>query len=243
MMPPVVIAHRGFNHAEHVENSAAAFSAAIAAGVTWLETDLRATKDGVLVLSHDATLARFTGMETAIGDSSWHVLSKIKLNGKSTLMAFEDFALNFAGANWTLDIKPETGPTVIAGLKDWATSDSRYKQLQTRTKFLFWDWKQEKEWRDFMPDAQFYARRSQCYLAGISVLAGLSSRWTIDSAKTYAILPHFFGRVLFEKNYVGAYQAKGAKVLAFLPESAAEFSAAIDAGVDEILVDSKLWPD
>lgn len=54
---PLVIAHRGFS-AQYPENTLAAFRAAFDAGADVVETDVRLTKDGVLVLSHDADLKR-----------------------------------------------------------------------------------------------------------------------------------------------------------------------------------------
>lgn len=50
---PRILAHRGLALAAP-ENSIAAFRAALAAGATHLETDVRATADGVAVLVHDA---------------------------------------------------------------------------------------------------------------------------------------------------------------------------------------------
>jgi glycerophosphoryl diester phosphodiesterase len=52
---PRILAHRGLA-LEAPENSIAAFEAAIAAGATHLETDVRATSDGVAVLVHDHAL-------------------------------------------------------------------------------------------------------------------------------------------------------------------------------------------
>lgn len=49
---PRILAHRGLA-LEAPENSIAAFEAALAAGATHLETDVRATADGVAVLVHD----------------------------------------------------------------------------------------------------------------------------------------------------------------------------------------------
>ena len=52
---PRILAHRGLA-LDAPENSIAAFDAAIAAGATHLETDVRATSDGVAVLVHDRAL-------------------------------------------------------------------------------------------------------------------------------------------------------------------------------------------
>jgi glycerophosphoryl diester phosphodiesterase len=50
-----ILAHRGLTTSAR-ENTAAAFAAAVAAGVDGIETDVRRTQDGVLVLYHDRHL-------------------------------------------------------------------------------------------------------------------------------------------------------------------------------------------
>ncbi|MBM3547654.1 MAG: hypothetical protein FJX54_11935 [Alphaproteobacteria bacterium] len=59
-MAALVIAHRGFS-AGYPENSLAAFEAAIAAGADAIETDVRLSRDGLPVCSHDADLKRLFG--------------------------------------------------------------------------------------------------------------------------------------------------------------------------------------
>jgi len=55
----VVIAHRG-NHTKVPENTLASVNEAIKYGVDYVEIDLRTTKDGHLVIHHDATVDRAT---------------------------------------------------------------------------------------------------------------------------------------------------------------------------------------
>ena len=52
---PVAMAHRGFDR-EGLENSMRAFEAAVALGYRYVETDVHATRDGVLLAFHDASL-------------------------------------------------------------------------------------------------------------------------------------------------------------------------------------------
>jgi glycerophosphoryl diester phosphodiesterase len=52
---PLVIAHRG-SSGELPENTLAAFALAVRQGADWIETDLHLTKDGAVVLTHDAEL-------------------------------------------------------------------------------------------------------------------------------------------------------------------------------------------
>jgi glycerophosphoryl diester phosphodiesterase len=53
------MAHRGFSR-DGLENSMAAFRAAVGLGYRYLETDVHTTADGVLLLFHDAALDRIT---------------------------------------------------------------------------------------------------------------------------------------------------------------------------------------
>lgn len=57
---PLIIAHRG-ESADHPENTRAAFAAAMAAKVDGIELDVRLSRDGVPLICHDDTLARFGG--------------------------------------------------------------------------------------------------------------------------------------------------------------------------------------
>lgn len=57
---PLIVAHRG-DSADHPENTRAAFAAALSAKVDGIELDVRLSRDGVPLICHDDTLARFGG--------------------------------------------------------------------------------------------------------------------------------------------------------------------------------------
>ena len=59
MVPPLIIAHRGFS-AEAPENTLIAFQRALDVGARLAECDVHPTRDGQLVLLHDHTLERTT---------------------------------------------------------------------------------------------------------------------------------------------------------------------------------------
>lgn len=54
---PDIVAHRGFHDAATYENTVDAYRRAAQVGVDLVEVDIRRTKDGVLVLHHDAYIA------------------------------------------------------------------------------------------------------------------------------------------------------------------------------------------
>lgn len=73
---PQAIAHRGYK-AQHPENTMGAFRGAVEVGAHAIETDLHITKDGIVVLSHDATLKRCFGLQDKIINCEWKFLETL----------------------------------------------------------------------------------------------------------------------------------------------------------------------
>jgi glycerophosphoryl diester phosphodiesterase len=73
-------AHRGLHGASRVENSRAAFEAAIAGGFG-IELDVQASRDGEAMVFHDDRLDRLTGAEGAVGERNAAELGRIRLLG------------------------------------------------------------------------------------------------------------------------------------------------------------------
>lgn len=77
----IVIAHRG-DHTTAPENTLKAFSDAIATGVDYVEVDVRSTRDGELVVMHDATIDRMTTTHGKVNDFNWQELQKLEVIDK-----------------------------------------------------------------------------------------------------------------------------------------------------------------
>lgn len=73
-------AHRGLHGGSIIENSRAAFSAAVALG-HGIELDVQAALDGEAFVFHDATLDRLTGQSGNFADRSGAELDRITLEG------------------------------------------------------------------------------------------------------------------------------------------------------------------
>jgi len=71
-----VIAHRGVR-ATAPENTLAAFQHAKQDGITWLETDVKLTHDGVPVLIHDELLDRTSNGRGTVADTNWNVIQNL----------------------------------------------------------------------------------------------------------------------------------------------------------------------
>lgn len=77
----VVIAHRG-NHVNVPENTLAACREAIRVGADYVEVDLRTTKDGKMVLLHDAKVDRTTDGQGALSELTWKQVKRLRVKSK-----------------------------------------------------------------------------------------------------------------------------------------------------------------
>jgi len=64
---PTLVAHRGYP-TRYPENTLIGYRAAITAGTQWIETDIQLTRDRSVMLYHDATLKRISGLPGSILD-------------------------------------------------------------------------------------------------------------------------------------------------------------------------------
>ncbi|MEU1078073.1 MULTISPECIES: glycerophosphodiester phosphodiesterase [unclassified Streptomyces] len=104
---PIAFAHRG-GAADGIENTAAAFGRAAAAGFRYFETDVHTTADGRLVAFHDSTLDRVTDAVGRIADLPWGEVSQARVAGREPLPLFEELLDAFPEARWNVDLKAES---------------------------------------------------------------------------------------------------------------------------------------
>lgn len=106
------IAHRGLHDRARgrVENSRAAFEAAIAGGYG-IELDVQMSRDGVAMVFHDDTLDRLTAASGPVRERSSAELCAIRLAGASDTIERLDTVLAFVGdrAPVLVEIKDQTG--------------------------------------------------------------------------------------------------------------------------------------
>ena len=106
------IAHRGLHDAAdgRVENSPAAFNAAIVAGYG-IEIDVQLSSDGAAMVFHDYDLGRLTAETGAVARHSAQALSKITLSGgQDTIPSLEQtLALVSGRAPLLIEIKDQDG--------------------------------------------------------------------------------------------------------------------------------------
>lgn len=112
---PRRIAHRGFA-LDGAENTMRAFEDALAAGADMLETDTRATLDGLALAVHDEDLIRIAGDERRIDQLTAQEAGGVRLAGDEPLAMLEDVLGTFSEVPINVDIKDAAaiGPAVAA---------------------------------------------------------------------------------------------------------------------------------
>lgn len=89
------------------ENTLEAFAEAWKAGIRNFETDIHVTRDGVLVLSHDPSIKRLTGMDKKIVDLTFEELNQFSIRGLYDWCTLDALVAAFPNAQISIDIKSE----------------------------------------------------------------------------------------------------------------------------------------
>lgn len=103
-LAPLAMAHRGFS-LDGLENSMAAFRAAVDLGYRHLETDVHTTADGVLMLFHDPTLDRITQGKGRIADLPAETVEQARIGGTEPIPRFEELIAAFPDIRLNIDVK------------------------------------------------------------------------------------------------------------------------------------------
>ncbi len=104
---PIPFAHRG-GADDGTENSLAAFEHAVSLGYRYLETDVHATSDGVLVAFHDKTLDRVTDRTGEIGRLPYAEVAKARIAGREPIPRLEEILDAWPHARLNIDVKAES---------------------------------------------------------------------------------------------------------------------------------------
>jgi glycerophosphoryl diester phosphodiesterase len=111
---PIAFAHRGGAAGHFPENSWRAFEYAVGLGYAYLETDVHATADEVLVAFHDKTLDRVTDAAGRIARLPHREVAAARIGGTDPVPLLEDLLGAWPGVRFNVDVKdaPAIAPLV-----------------------------------------------------------------------------------------------------------------------------------
>lgn len=104
----LAFAHRGgafHPELEGLENTLTAFEHAVALGYRYLETDVHATRDGVLLAFHDAVLDRVTSHTGSISETGYDELADVVVGEREHIPTLASLLERFPDACFNIDLK------------------------------------------------------------------------------------------------------------------------------------------
>lgn len=115
---PRAFAHRGWHLGDlsGMENSLSAFKRASEEGYRYLETDVHATSDGVVVVHHDDALDRTTDTRGVVARLPWRSVSRAKIAGREPVCRLEDLLEELPDALLNIDVKADSAVEPVAEL-------------------------------------------------------------------------------------------------------------------------------
>ncbi|MFF9150389.1 glycerophosphodiester phosphodiesterase [Streptomyces sp. NPDC014861] len=225
---PLPFAHRG-GTADGLENTAAAFRRAAAAGYRYFETDVHTTADGVLVAFHDSTLDRVTDASGLIRDLPWAAVREARVAGKEPLPLFEDLLQEFPEARWNVDLKTESA---LAPLVDLVSRTDAWDRVLVSS---FTEARIARAQRLAGP------RLATSY--GVTGVAALRMRSLgvpvpLRAGAVAAQVPETQGGIrVVDRRFVRAAHARGLQVHVWTVNDAERMDSLLDLGVDGIMTD------
>ncbi len=112
---PLAFAHRG-GAAHAPENSWRAFEHAVGLGYGYLETDVQATADGVLIAFHDRTLDRVTGRPGRVCRLTLKEIAGARIAGTEPIPVLEDVLAAWPDVRFNIDVKDAPAIAPLAGV-------------------------------------------------------------------------------------------------------------------------------
>jgi glycerophosphoryl diester phosphodiesterase len=220
---PIAFAHRG-GASDNPENTMPAFQHAVDLGYTYLETDVHATRDGVLVAFHDDSLDRTTDRTGKINELPWSEVRTARVDGREPIPLFEELMEQFPDARVNIDCKANSGvDALIASLKRLdcldrvlvgGFSDARLRRFRT----------------------EFGA--SLCTSFGPVQIAALRCVGRVPWGGEAAQVPVRQGRLtIVTDGFVQRAHRLGLQVHVWTIDDAAEMHRLLDLGVDGLMTD------
>lgn len=227
---PYAIAHRG-GAVDGIENTLASFARAVDLGYEYLETDVRTTADGELVVFHDATVERVAGGSGRVENLTWAQMSQLRVGGREPVPRFADVLAAFPDVRLIVDPKVDAAvDPLIAALREHDALDrvcigSFSDERLTRVRAAFGD----EVCTSMGPGELVRLRLAASRLLPSSMVA---------TEPLCAQMPVRYGPIRFaEERCIGYAHDRGLQVHVWTVNDRATMADMLDRGVDAIITD------
>ena len=224
---PIPFAHRG-GASDAPENTLAAFARAIELGYRYLETDVHATRDGVLMAFHDADLQRTCGIDARIVDLDYADLRRARVAGTEPIPTLEEILLTWPHAMVNIDCKSDAA---VLPLIDLLRSGNALDRTCTGS---FSDRRLRAVREALGPRACTSCGPRE--VAALRAGSWIGSRWHTGALAVQ--VPVRQGPVtIIDQRFIDFAHRSGLQVHAWTIDDPAEMHRLLDLGVDGIMTD------
>lgn len=237
---PIRLAHRG-SRILWPENTHHAFDGAVNLGYRYIETDIRVTRDGVVVVFHDETLDRITNGAGRVSDWDWDDLKHLDaaynfspdgesfpLRGQGiTIPRLDDTFSTFADTNFNIDLKSKNA--------EWAVADVvvRMGRLDSVLIGGFIDTRTARFRRITKGRVATSAGSSGAMAMYAASRVGRSSNRKVDAYQ----LPYDMKGAAIDRKLIDAIHAVDAHIHLWTVDDPQDMRRFLDLGVDGIVTD------
>jgi len=242
---PLVMAHQGGADLAP-SNTMAAFRNAAQMGVDVLELDVHTTKDGVVVVIHDATVDRTTNGTGRVHDLAWSDLQKLDAgyqfstdNGQTfpfrgqgvTIPTLQEVLAAFPTLRINIEIKQADPPMeqAVADLIQQAGAQERVLVVASNSDVI-------ERFRALMPEVATGASESEVrgFFYAQTLRVSAFYRPTADALQ----VPENFGNIqVLSPHFVQAAHARDVAVHAWTINDVESMRRLLDMGIDGIITD------
>ncbi|WP_149359188.1 glycerophosphodiester phosphodiesterase family protein [Lolliginicoccus suaedae] len=238
---PRAFAHRGWHIGEWdgLENTLAAMRAATDHGYRYIEIDVHATSDGVVIVHHDDTLARVTGSQGSVRDLAWSELADVRVHGREAVTRLDAALRELPTARFNIDIKSDAAVEPFVATIDEAGARHRVSIASFSTRRLH-------------RLRRLFSRGGELPAAALTRL-GVAAVWAGSRLAPLrpplgllrkvawghmAQVPLIYrGRTVVDQRFVDLCHDLGIEVHAWTINDAAEMHRLLDLGLDGIVTD------
>lgn len=223
----LAFAHRG-GALDHAENTMAAFAAAVRLGYRYIETDVHATRDGVLLAFHDDRLDRVTDRTGRIGALDHAVVREARVGGREPIPLLEELLGSWPELRVNIDAKADSAvEPLIAAIRRTGAIDrvcvGGFSGSRTRR-------------------VRAALGPRLCTSLGpfgvVRLLAASQGTWAGHFVEGAAQVPvRAYGRTIVTPAFLRAARRAGLQVHVWTIDDAAEMERLLDMGVDGLMTD------
>jgi len=229
----LAFAHRGgafHPDLEGLENTLTAFEHAVELGYRYLETDVHATRDGVLLAFHDAVLDRVTSHTGSIAETGFDELTEVVVGEREQIPTLASLLERFPDSCFNIDIKAANAVAPLAALVQRTGAHDRVCVGSFSERRM-------RAFRRAMDRPVATAHGPATVVVARFGPAAVAARLPQGSGRAFQVPPRRGAVRVVTEEFVARAHAAGQPVHVWTIDDPVEMHALLDLGVDGMMTD------